>query len=328
MTSKFCVAAALVAGFAVWAMPAYAGFEWVPSNDGATYQPPASGTYGSPISSPPVATNVPEIVSPVVITGNAQPQPRPSLQTNSPAKEKVDLATATISVPAPSDTGVIQGFASQIPLPLALRQILPAGYSFSIDQDVSMDTSVSYSGGKSWRETLQEVLAPIGLVGREQGTTYTVSRASSPPSSSASLVQAPAAVPIDNSAIHSSPLASIAPPAALSPLVAREVSAPPAEVSSFNISSADSWSAERGDTLHRVLTDWCRRSNVELQWLAEYDYPIEASTHFNGGFEEAVRSLLVGFDGARPQPIGELHANATAGQKVLVVQARGNNYTN
>ena len=84
----------------------------------------------------------------------------------------------------------------------------------------------------------------------------------------------------------------------------------------------------RGDTLHKVLSDWCQHSNVELQWQAEYDYPVEASAHFEGKFEDAVRGLLAGFDGARPQPVAELHANRGAGQRVLVVQARGNSYSN
>jgi hypothetical protein len=104
--------------------------------------------------------------------------------------------------------------------------------------------------------------------------------------------------------------------------------APSVEIPSVNVNSAEGWTAERGDTLRKVLIDWCRHAGVELQWLAEYDYPIEASAHFNGGFEDAVRNLLAGFDSARPQPIGELHTNPNAGQKVLVVQARGNSYSN
>jgi hypothetical protein len=102
----------------------------------------------------------------------------------------------------------------------------------------------------------------------------------------------------------------------------------PAPFTIGSASTTDEWRAERGETLRKVLTDWCARANVELQWMTEYDYPIEGSSHFSSGFEDAVRGLLAGFDSARPQPIGELHDSATAGQKVLVVQGRGNNYTN
>jgi hypothetical protein len=103
------------------------------------------------------------------------------------------------------------------------------------------------------------------------------------------------------------------------------IMATPAERPSANV---DGWTVQRGETLRKVLTAWCGKAGVELKWLAEYDYPVEASAHYNGGFEEAVRSLFAGFDGARPQPIGELHVNPRAGQDVLVVQARGNSYTN
>ena len=68
--SKFCVAAALVAGLAVSAMPAYAGFEWVAPNDGASNQ---QGSYAPPPA--PAASSVPEIISPVIISGDSRSQP-------------------------------------------------------------------------------------------------------------------------------------------------------------------------------------------------------------------------------------------------------------
>jgi hypothetical protein len=312
----FYGAALLVMGLAVSAMPAYAGFQWVAPTDSGTYQLPAA-----PAASPSVATNRPEIISPVIISGDSQPlSPAPIYLTPAPdakGKENTNLATATISVPAPAAGATVQGFASQIPLALALRQILPVGYNFSIDQDVSMDTLVSYKGGKPWRDTVGDMLATAGLAGREQGMTFTVSHV-------------PMTVEADKGAIAPAPALSLSHsqnPALAMPYIAPVV-AHDDVVPSFNVSSADGWAAERGDTLRKVLTEWCRRSNVELQWQAEYDYPVEASVHFSAGFEDAVRELLAGFDGARPQPIGELHANPGAGQKVLVVQARGNSYTN
>jgi Toxin co-regulated pilus biosynthesis protein Q len=89
----------------------------------------------------------------------------------------------------------------------------------------------------------------------------------------------------------------------------------------------DTWTASRGDTLHKVLEDWSHRAGAEFEWSAEYDYPLQASVSFTGTYEEAVRSLLSGFEEAHPQPVAELHANPGAGQMVLVIQARGNSYT-
>ncbi|MBV8061694.1 MAG: TcpQ domain-containing protein, partial [Alphaproteobacteria bacterium] len=70
--------------------------------------------------------------------------------------------------------------------------------------------------------------------------------------------------------------------------------------------------------------EWCGRVHVEFNWMAEYDYPLEASFGFNGTFEEAVRDLLTGFEAAHPQPVAELHTNPAIGQMVMIVQTRGN----
>ncbi len=288
---------------AFWAAPAHAGFQWVAPNEGATTNPPAMESYNL---APTTTYNGPEAVSPLVISGSAESRKKAA---ETPVESsKIDLSTATITAPASSERSIgapVQGFATQVPLALALRQLLPSGYSFSIDQGIDIDTLVSYKGGKPWEETLKTMLASVGLTDHRQGTVVTISRADIPaPAVERKQTVAPAAAP--KAMVYSAPTPS--------PMA--------------NITSADGWTADRGDTLHKVLTNWCSRAGVELKWLAEYDYPIEASAHFRGGFEDAVRNLLAGFDGARPQPIGELHANSSARQRVLVIQVRGNSYSN
>lgn len=88
--------------------------------------------------------------------------------------------------------------------------------------------------------------------------------------------------------------------------------------------ASDVWKAEPGEHLRSVVKRWCDRANVELVWSTEYDYPVQAGVSLTGSFEEAVRDLLSGFVDAKPQPFGRLHDNPTAGQRTLVVQARGN----
>lgn len=323
----------ILLGVVLAAQPAYAGFEWVAPSSNNSYQQQPSVVVAPPPARAVVtsATSAPEIISPVIITGNSASvySPSPAAPVNSmppvtissaPAVQepaKANFATETISVAAPSNEkakeGIVEGFASQVPLPLALRQILPIGYSFSIDPAVSVGTLVSYRGGRPWRETLKDMLANAGLFAREQGTQVSVGAVATP------VITAQAPPP--SLAIAPAP----APPSTmhyLTPPASSEVAAVPA----ITVNPADGWTAQRGDTLHKVLSDWCHKNNVELQWLAEYDYPVEASTHFSSSFEDAVRNLLAGFDGARPQPIGELHTNANAGQMVLVIQTRGNSY--
>ena len=78
-----------------------------------------------------------------------------------------------------SSPDVVRGFANQVPLSVALRQILPPGYGFSMDPDVDMGTLVSFHGGKPWRETLADALAPSGLVLHEQGQMVAIAHAGS-----------------------------------------------------------------------------------------------------------------------------------------------------
>jgi len=88
----------------------------------------------------------------------------------------------------------------------------------------------------------------------------------------------------------------------------------------------NTWNAHKGQMLRDVLMDWGRRANVDVSWQAEYDYPFQASVSVGGTFEDAIRSLLVGFQDADPRPVGYLYNNQKAGQRVLVIQTRGNNY--
>lgn len=89
-------------------------------------------------------------------------------------------------------------------------------------------------------------------------------------------------------------------------------------------SGSDAWRAEPGEHLRDVIKRWAKRAGVEVVWSTEYDYPVQASASFSGSFEEAVRDLLSGFVDAKPQPFGRLHDNPSVGQRILVIQTRGN----
>ncbi len=86
------------------------------------------------------------------------------------------------------------------------------------------------------------------------------------------------------------------------------------------------WSARKGTTLRHVLEEWASRAGVELVWNTEYDFPVQASVNINGGFDEAVRTLLRGFNQATPQPVAIMHKATAENTAVLVVTARGNDY--
>ena len=57
----------------------------------------------------------------------------------------------------------VQGFGKQIPLALALRQIVPASYAYSFGDNVNHKTPISWEGGQDWRTTLRLALKAKGL---------------------------------------------------------------------------------------------------------------------------------------------------------------------
>lgn len=84
--------------------------------------------------------------------GNAVPAPAPSFDSV--------VATATQT---PSDKAVLEGFGSDMPLALALQQIVPADYATSFESGVNVGQIVSWDGGKPWDQVVNEMLAPLQL---------------------------------------------------------------------------------------------------------------------------------------------------------------------
>lgn len=55
------------------------------------------------------------------------------------------------------------GFGRDLPLALALSQIIPPEYKYSFSQNIDAGMSVSWEGGKPWDVVLNEMLAPSGM---------------------------------------------------------------------------------------------------------------------------------------------------------------------
>lgn len=338
--------------------PAEAGFQWVSPG-----QVPVKGAAPAPESSlaPEVAPQNKKSSSLGSLDFETQiiqaPTPAP---TSAPEPELLDdsyVAQKTVAPPSAS-RDVVLGFADKVPLSVALRQVLPSDYGFSVSQDVSMGTLVSWRGGSAWRDVLNAMLQPVGLAAEEHGKMVQVVSALKAEVMPSGIVapQARVAEPVSRSfeppvadsigaptpLVSSAPAPSYAPssvephrvmgyltpPPGASLGVAQEPSmvqsAVPSDPDQAN--PYDVWTGARGDTLRNVLEKWCGRSGVDLSWQSEYDYPLQANVSLPGSFEDAVRSLLVGFENVKPQPVGRLHRNQIAGQYVLVVSMRGNDY--
>jgi hypothetical protein len=70
---------------------------------------------------------------------------------------------ATTSVAPQNEFMPIVGFGRDLPLALALSQIVPPEYSYAFGDNVNAGATVSWQGGKPWNEILDSMLAPQGL---------------------------------------------------------------------------------------------------------------------------------------------------------------------
>ncbi|MCL2468739.1 MAG: toxin co-regulated pilus biosynthesis Q family protein [Alphaproteobacteria bacterium] len=343
----------LTIGFLTAAAPAYAGFQWIAPT------PPAAPA--PPVWTPPQDQN-PYAQTPI--------QPYPDVVTYDPydgyPQALPPVTQPETVMPSGAATDIVQGFGDNVPLSIALRQVLPQDVGFSVAQDVSLGTPVSWRGGAPWRQIMGDMLTPAGLSFREQGPIVQVIRAGELPAVTQPLLppplpapmartpeMAPSFAPPANAPMAIVPSAEnyarpLPPPPAAAPSMATgyfpaapagmkpaPMAAPmpmpaiggPAVPTNFvQTGTIDSWSAKRGDTLQNVLKNWAKRAGVEMNWKAEYDFPLEVGVSFTASFEEAVRNLLIGFQDAKPQPVAHMYNNPVVGQTVLVVEVRGNDY--
>lgn len=163
---------------------AQAGFEWVP-NQAAS----GSATPELPAISPdrvdildlgPLMVDAPVAdVSPVETQGMAPRRVRPPMPDHASAldmpppsapqpvmtAQSPAVQSAAQAMPVAQNAAMPEtlGFGNDIPLVLALRQIVPAEYGFSFADGVDQGARVSWNGGQPWDMVLNNALAPLGF---------------------------------------------------------------------------------------------------------------------------------------------------------------------
>lgn len=241
--------------------------------------------------------------------------------------------SAQADVAAIQQGGAATGAASyvrDVPLALALRQILPEGYGYALAEGVDLEVLVGWQEGQPWAVSLAEALAPHGLVATELGNIVLIQKGDVPANIGNQLSearmpqlavpQAPAANSI-LSGVSGAPAAEM-----MTPQTQAAVLEPAAATAQTGAEVYETWHGPRGMMLSELLENWSHRADVELEWNADYDYPLNASIAVEGGYTEAVRTVLDGFERANPRPVGRLHRNPSNGHSVLVIETRGNKY--
>ncbi len=229
--------AVLFSGVAIiaFAATAHAGFEWkgplgapAPAAEAAPadMQPNDDLTPVTSWEKPADAAPAPVAAAPV----ESMPAPVAAAPAN-------DFVAAPVASEPASD--VLTGFGSDVPLVIALQQVVPAGYQYSFAAGVNPGVSVSWQGGKSWQGVLADMLASQGLGYRIQNSAVIVGNYASPEQMQQSAAPAApeasdaslgmTAVPSDNAAAETAPMA-IASPAPAAPVQSTVVSEKPVTI--------------------------------------------------------------------------------------------------
>lgn len=82
-------------------------------------------------------------------------------------------ATATGQVRA----GIADGFGKDVPLKVALLQILPPTLTAQFSQGVDAEQIVDWSGGKPWQAVLRDVVQPLHLRATVSGSVVKIDSA-------------------------------------------------------------------------------------------------------------------------------------------------------
>lgn len=128
-----------------------------------------------PPSNMAAAQPAPAAPQPMVPRAPTQPpsMPQPAIPANYPTPV---AAAPSTQANAGGFTEAV-GFGRDLPLALAMSQVIPPDYSYAFGQNVNVGSTVSWQGGKPWNEVLNDMLSPNGMRAVIQGKQITIVRA-------------------------------------------------------------------------------------------------------------------------------------------------------
>ncbi len=217
--------------------------------------------------------------------------------------------------------GPVAGFASGVPLELAVYQIVPPAVAVEISAVVDRKLKVSWRGGPSWRRSLAAMLSPAGLAAVEgaAGMLWIGPADQAPAGSVPAVPNQPLVAAVASAAVQPPPASAAAEPASADnrmTLCARPGEEDPRPIGRWRV-----WSARQGSDLHSSLASWVDAIKqdlgdpelFDLAWHARgLRYPLKATIRCEGYFTDAVPYLLSGWADVPARPIGTLYTNTLA----------------
>lgn len=301
---------------------AFAGFQWVAPPKTIAQEP-----MNDMMNAPSAMVAIPqqdigsELLPEPMMDGQIFAAP---VAMQAPPIEETQMASMTDMPQMPMSTAspyaTIAGFGRDIPMAMALGQIVPPEYSYSFGEGVIQGAKITWNGGKPWDEVLRAALAPLGYEAMIRNRYITIQKHTAEsmavPQEQMAMLQPTVSQPIQlaKSSDSIAP-ASVSPQAGADEMVSPQQSAETA--SGF-------WHADQGESLRTVVDTWSKDQNIQVIWQTEGDYVLPKTIHSDGSYQEALAAALESFGNSLPRPVGELHVGQDGTPPTLVVSTYSN----
>lgn len=287
----------------------------------------ASGAPVAPIRTAAPVVSVPDDRG----VGEAAPvaadvAPAPVIQPTVAVTTKLTVAPAPV-VASSAPRAVVDGFGTNVPLSLALQQIIPAGLTVEDQVGLDQNMMVSWAGGRPFDKILEDMLYAHGVRVTVTGSSVVLFRAtgtgvvSAVPSAPAAPAPLPERVVADVSVVPAAP-AGTGPAVASVP---ENIQALPQYGSGqkFDASAIDLFSGRTNEPVQTVLSRWGRMSHVTVEWNVGADLTLPQSFAVNATFPRAVERLLNMYRDDVARPVATLETDPATGSAVLRVIRAG-----
>lgn len=209
------------------------------------------------------------------------------------------------------------GWAKDLPLNLALRQVVPENFSIQ-ENGVALTKNVSWSGDRPWNDVLAVLAVEGSFLAHIDWEKREVSLAPN-------LLSKTEPAIVNLQPVSNEP--RLAPAIASGAMVIKERSTEPFVAAQRPIAPAQVWSLNPSLTLRENVEEWGRKSGWRVVWEGA-DYPIEASANFTGSLdspEGPIARLMTAYEKSDQPLAAELttmdrviHIRNKNYQKVLV----------
>lgn len=206
---------------------------------------------------------------------------------------------------------VAEGFGQDLPLPVAVAQIVPPGVPVDYAPGVQQSGTISWTGGKGWLDVLQDALRPLALNADYVGGRVTIN-------------SRPLAM-LEHTAPQAQPQASsitpipVTPPAGQAPQALAMAGDLPISVmdEAQPVHHDGVWLVRKGSTLRQVLEEWSAAAGWQKPLWTDgaVDFPIKASATFTGDWPQVAVDLMGHFVNAKPA----LRARVSKGNRIITI---------